>query len=96
MADDNTSAFNCRFVPDKPGTFSKHSFGRAVDINPRRNPLVSGNTVSPPGAAQFLAPRSKASGILRDGAPAIAEFVRRGWTWGGNWKSLKDYQHFEK
>ncbi|MBN1546284.1 MAG: M15 family metallopeptidase, partial [Syntrophaceae bacterium] len=20
----------------------------------------------------------------------------RGWTWGGNFKSLKDYHHFEK
>ncbi|HAX73596.1 MAG TPA: hypothetical protein DCY20_08730, partial [Firmicutes bacterium] len=23
-------------------------------------------------------------------------FVSRGWTWGGDWNSLKDYQHFEK
>ncbi len=96
MADNNTSAFNCRFVPEKPGTFSKHSQGRAIDINPRVNPMVSGTTVSPAGGAQFLVPRSKAPGILREGAPAIAEFTRRGWTWGGTWKSLKDYQHFEK
>ncbi|MBP9545072.1 MAG: M15 family metallopeptidase, partial [Alistipes sp.] len=24
------------------------------------------------------------------------EFLRHGFTWGGHWKSLKDYQHFEK
>ncbi|MFQ8804251.1 MAG: M15 family metallopeptidase [Alistipes indistinctus] len=22
--------------------------------------------------------------------------MRLGWTWGGNWTSLKDYMHFEK
>jgi hypothetical protein len=27
----------------------------------------------------------------------IVRFLKdRGWTWGGNWASLKDYQHFEK
>ncbi|MDF2803281.1 MAG: hypothetical protein K0S61_3184 [Anaerocolumna sp.] len=23
-------------------------------------------------------------------------FTKRGFTWGGSWKSIKDYQHFEK
>jgi hypothetical protein len=23
-------------------------------------------------------------------------FKKLGWTWGGDWKSTKDYQHFEK
>jgi hypothetical protein len=96
VADNNTSAFNCRFVAGKPGTFSKHSQGRAIDINPRVNPMVVGQTVSPPAGAAFLDPRTKAPGLLREGAPAVTEFTRRGWTWGGTWKSLKDYQHFEK
>jgi len=26
----------------------------------------------------------------------VKTFKRLGWTWGGEWKSLKDYQHFEK
>jgi len=26
----------------------------------------------------------------------VKTFIRLGWDWGGNWKSLKDYQHFEK
>jgi hypothetical protein len=96
MADNNTSAFNCRFVPGKPGVFSKHSRGRAIDINPRINPMVSGGTVLPPAGAQFLNRQAEVPGILRKGDRAVAEFVRRGWTWGGTWKSLKDYQHFEK
>jgi hypothetical protein len=96
MADNNTSGFNCRFVTGKPGVLSKHSEGRAVDINPRTNPMVSGKTVWPANGAAFLAPKTKAPGMLREGAPAIEEFSRRGWTWGGTWKTLKDYQHFEK
>lgn len=28
--------------------------------------------------------------------PCCREFLRHGFTWGGHWKSLKDYQHFEK
>jgi hypothetical protein len=96
VADNNTSAFNCRFVPGKPGVFSKHSQGRAIDINPRINPMVSGGAVIPPAGARFLDRQARVPGILREGCPAVGEFVRRGWTWGGTWKSLKDYQHFEK
>jgi hypothetical protein len=96
MADNNTSAFNCRFVMDKPGVFSKHSEGKAIDINPRTNPMVSGKSVFPPNGAEFLRPGSRAPGIVRNGSPVVGEFVRRGWTWGGTWKTLKDYQHFEK
>lgn len=96
IADNNTSAFNCRFVPGKPGVFSKHSQGRAIDINPRINPMVLGQAVMPPAGAEFLDRQAKVPGILREGGPAVVEFARRGWTWGGTWKSLKDYQHFEK
>jgi hypothetical protein len=96
MADNNTSGFNCRFVSGKPGIFSKHSQGRAIDVNPRINPMVSGNSVSPPAGAPFLDGRAKSPGMLRKGVPAVTEFLRRGWTWGGDWKSPKDYQHFEK
>jgi hypothetical protein len=96
MADNNTSGFNCRFVPDKPGVFSRHSEGRALDINPRINPMVSAKAVLPPGGAAFLEPTARSPGILRAGVPAINEFTRRGWIWGGTWKTLKDYQHFEK
>jgi hypothetical protein len=96
MADNNTSAFNCRFVPGKPGVFSKHSQGRAIDINPRINPMVMGQAVAPPAGARFLDRQAKVPGLLRKGSPAVLEFTRRGWTWGGAWESLSDYQHFEK
>ncbi|UPU37364.1 M15 family metallopeptidase [Geomonas paludis] len=40
MAANNSSAFNCREVPGRPGVFSRHSFGAAIDINPRQNPYL--------------------------------------------------------
>ncbi len=33
--------------------------------------------------------------IVKDDACYNA-FISRGWEWGGNWKELKDYQHFQK
>lgn len=96
MADNNTSGFNCRFVQGKPGSFSKHSHGRAVDINPLTNPMVVGEHVFPPAGAAFLRRRKRVTGMLCASSQAVEAFTRRGWTWGGSWSSLKDYQHFEK
>jgi D-alanyl-D-alanine carboxypeptidase len=35
-------------------------------------------------------------GMLHDGDPAVRAFTERGWTWGGHWRSPKDYQRFER
>jgi hypothetical protein len=91
MAADNTSAFNCR--PVTGGTaWSAHAYGRAIDVNPRENPYLSGRTVLPPGARTD---RSRAApGMV---TPAVvAAFARHGWTWGGTWTAPIDYQHFER
>ena len=40
MAANNSSGFNCREVPGKPGVFSRHSFGAALDLNPAQNPYL--------------------------------------------------------
>jgi hypothetical protein len=96
MADNNTSGFNCRFVAGKPGVFSKHSYGRAIDVNPRVNPMVVKGQASPQNGATFVDRRRHAPGLLRMGDKAVTAFIRRGWAWGGAWVSLKDYQHFEK
>jgi len=40
MAANNTSAFNCRDVTGRPGGFSHHSYGSAIDINPVQNPYL--------------------------------------------------------
>jgi hypothetical protein len=91
MAADNTSAFNCRAVTG--GTaWSAHAYGRALDVNPRENPYLSGRTVLPPGGRTD---RSRAApGMV---TPAVvAAFARHGWTWGGTWTGPVDYQHFER
>lgn len=41
MAANNSSAFNCRSITGKPGVFSKHSYGGAIDLNPLQNPYVA-------------------------------------------------------
>jgi hypothetical protein len=96
MAANNTSAFNCRDATGKPGVFSNHSWGRAIDINPLTNPYVNGDKVLPPAGRQYL-DRTKAfkGSILKDGF-VVHEFEEAGWTWGGRWPDRQDYQHFEK
>jgi len=96
MADNNTSAFNCRFVTGKPGVFSKHSSGRAIDINPRTNPMVADGAIFPPAGSAFIDRKKNAPGILRAGDGVVRAFTRRGWVWGGAWATMRDYQHFEK
>lgn len=96
MADNNTSAFNCRDATGKPGVFSNHSWGRAIDINPLTNPYVKGDKVLPPAGRRYL-DRTKAfkGSVLKDSF-IVKEFENAGWTWGGRWPDRQDYQHFEK
>lgn len=91
MAANNTSCFNYREVTG--GTsLSKHALGRAIDINPLQNPYIKGKLTLPPNAKYD----PDAPGTLTADHPVTKAFLARGWEWGGNWKSLKDYQHFEK
>ena len=95
MAANNTSAFNCRFIA---GTrkYSKHSYGKAIDINPLWNPCVMKEDVSPKNAIAFVARGQAKSGMIKRDDSVVKLFAKYGWKWGGAWKSLKDYQHFEK
>jgi hypothetical protein len=94
MAANNTSAFNCRAITGST-RFSQHSYGWAIDINPIQNPYVRGSTVLPPAGRDYLDRRDVRPGmLLRPGA--VDAFDRVGWTWGGDWNTLKDYQHFER
>jgi hypothetical protein len=92
MAADNTSSFNCRFVG---GTrrWSMHAYGRAIDLNPRENPYVSGGRVSPPAGRAYLDRRRERPGVIAPGGAVVRAFASRGWEWGGVW-SAPDYQHF--
>ena len=93
MLADNTSAFNCRLVPGT-NVWAQHAYGLAVDINPFENPEIRDSTVDPSAAAAW-ADRSRSSpAMIRDGDAAWRAFHAIGWTWGGDWRSLKDYMHF--
>ena len=54
MGANNTSAFNCREVAGRPGVWSQHAYGRAIDLNPLQNPYTSGSTVSPAEARRYV------------------------------------------
>jgi hypothetical protein len=96
MAANNTSAFNCRDITGKPGKFSNHSWGRAIDINPLTNPYVKGDKVLPPEGRRYLDRSPAYTGGIVAGSFIVKLFAQYGWTWGGDWKDRKDYQHFEK
>jgi len=91
MKDNNTSSFNYRFIS---GTrvHSMHASGLAVDINPFQNPYIKNHIILPEGASYDTTKK----GTLTANSQLVKEFKKRGWTWGGDWESLKDYQHFEK
>lgn len=93
MAANNTSAFNCRTV-EGSSSWSEHSFGRAIDINPIQNPAVDGSRVSPPGGSRYLDRSRRAKGLIRANDQVVRAFAAIGWGWGGYWTSFKDYQHF--
>ena len=54
MAANNSSAFNCREISGRPGVWSQHSYGGAVDLNPLVNPWVRGSLVDPPDGAPYV------------------------------------------
>lgn len=95
MADNNTSAFNYRYMTNQK-TLSNHAYGIAIDINPMQNPYVYGKTVLPDGSQTFLNREVYQQGMILKGDICYNAFISRGWSWGGDWQSLKDYQHFEK
>ena len=94
MRADNTSAFNCRYVSGTT-TWSQHAYGRAIDINPVRNPYVgSDGSVSPKKGEKYADRSLTAKGMIHRSGATVRAFTRAGWGWGGNWSSSKDYQHF--
>jgi len=100
MADNNSSAFNYRVIDDGSGRLSKHSYGLAIDINPLYNPYVRDvdgvTVVSPENGADYADRSLDCDYYIREGDVCYEAFLSRGFTWGGDWKSQKDYQHFQK
>ena len=99
MRANNTSAFNFRPASGMR-RLSKHSTGMAIDINPLYNPLVKhreGRTRVYPSTATLYMDRSQDFPYkIVKGDFCYRLFKKYGFSWGGDWKSSKDYQHFEK
>lgn len=91
MEADNSTGFNYREIAGK-NRLSQHAFGKAIDLNPRENPCITSMGISPIGAKYDPAK----PGTIVENGPIVRFLEGRGWTWGGRWNSLKDYQHFEK
>lgn len=95
MANNNSSAFCYRTIANT-NKLSNHSLGKAIDINPLYNPYVVGTSVSPAKGKKYTDRSIVRKGTIRKGDDLYNAFIKRGWTWGGNWNIKKDYQHFEK
>lgn len=95
MAANNTSAFNCRRVTDSTTRWSQHAYGRAIDINPVQNPYVASATdVRPPAGRAYLNRVDVRPGMIVRGDVVVRAFAAVGWSWGGDFRSAKDPQHF--
>lgn len=94
MAADNTSGYNGRIVNGRPGVWSMHAYGLAVDINTVENPWVDGTDVSPANGRAYLDRKLVAPGMIHSGDVVVKAFQSIGWKWGGYWYGGKDYQHF--
>jgi hypothetical protein len=95
MAADNTSAFNCRPITGTTDRFSIHSYGQAIDINTVENPYVRGTTVLPPAGVDYLDRTDVRPGMITKNDVVEKAFREQKFFWGGDFNSLKDYQHFE-
>lgn len=100
MRDNNSSCFCYRKVS---GTtkLSKHATGMAVDINTLYNPYVrtgkDGRRIVEPATGTKYVDRSKSFPYkIVKGDLLYRLFLKHGFKWGGSWRTVKDWQHFEK
>ena len=99
MRDNNTSCFCYRKVSGSKN-LSKHARGLAIDVNPLYNPYIryrkDGSQIIEPANAKPYADRSKQYRYKIDKNDLCYKlFIKHGFTWGGAWRTMKDYQHFE-
>lgn len=96
MAANNTSAFNYRHITGSK-KLSLHSYGAAIDINPKMNPYIKKDgSISPANGAEYADRSLHIKGMIYHDDLAFKLFKAEGWSWGGDSKTEKDYQHFSK
>jgi hypothetical protein len=96
MAADNSSAFNCRRVVGNPYRMSPHSYGIAIDVNPRQNPYrdVTGKWW-PENGLEYIDRTPRRQGMLNSDSTMVKVLGNEGFFWGGRWYPGRDYQHFQ-
>lgn len=99
MQANNSSCFCYREVAGA-GKLSKHAQGLAVDINTLYNPYYKkrkdGTLFVQPSTARRYCNRSRTFRYkISDNDLCVRLFKKHGFEWGGDWRSCKDYQHFE-
>jgi hypothetical protein len=99
MRANNTSCFCYRPIAGS-SKLSKHSLGLAIDINPLYNPyykvLKDGTRFVQPATAKIYCNRKATFPYKIDHKDLCYRlFKANGFKWGGDWRSSKDYQHFE-
>lgn len=103
MRANNSSSFNFRFMTGSTTKISKHGLGLAIDINTLYNPYVKQKSdgtwhIEPATGEEYAFNRENRSDIpykIDHEDLAYKLFTAAGFEWGGDWTSLKDYQHFE-
>lgn len=100
MQANNTSSFCYRPVAGT-NVLSNHAKGMAIDLNTLYNPYCKirkdGSLyVQPATAAQYCDRTKSFAHKIDKNDLAYKLFTAHGFSWGGDWKSTKDYQHFEK
>lgn len=99
MGDNNSSAFNYRYIASTT-RLSNHSWGKAIDINPFYNPYIytdeGGLHVDPEGSWEYVDRGGDCPYMIDHEDLCYRLFAEHGFSWGGDWNTRKDYQHFEK
>lgn len=102
VAANNTSCF-CYRVVEGTTRLSNHAKGLAIDINPMYNPYVKFNSdgtpyTKLPVCAPYIDRSDATHNPYRIDTNDLCYqlFTQHGFSWGGAWRSSRDYQHFEK
>ncbi|HXV70544.1 MAG TPA: M15 family metallopeptidase [Acidimicrobiia bacterium] len=90
-----TTSFVCRPAVGSDN-WSQHAFGLAIDVNPFHNPYQRGDLVIPELASAYTDRSHTRVGMIMDGDVVVGAFADIGWSWGGNWNTLKDWMHFSR
>jgi hypothetical protein len=91
----DTGAFVCRPAVGSTA-YSQHAYGLAIDIDPFQNPYTQGDLVLPELASTYVDRHHVRPGMITPDGVVVRAFASIGWTWGGTWRSAKDYQHFSR